>query len=374
MEKNHSSDVTRITLAVFFIGILIASSFWIMRPYLSSLVWAAMIVVATWPVMLSIQAKLWGKRGLAVLVMTVLLLSVLVVPFSYAIATIIDRAGDMVEWAKSLAAAGIPQPPEWVGKIPLLGTRGAKRWQELAATSPQELSEIATPYLSKAVKWFVAQAGNVGMLVLNFLLTVVISAILYAKGEAAAAGVRSFARRLAGTQGEEAAILAGRAVRGVALGVVVTAFIQAVLGGIGLLVTGVPAALLLSAVMLLLCVAQIGPGLVLVPAIIWLFWNGHTVWGAVLIPWFVFVGTIDNVIRPILIKKGADLPLILIFAGVIGGLIAFGVIGLFIGPVILAVTFTLLSAWIGGNGVAGSPAQSDPAGKDDESEATREHH
>ena len=345
-----SSDITRTTLSILFIGVLIASCFWVVRPFLTSFVWAVMIVVATWPIMVKVQAILWGKRGLAVLVMTILLLLVLVVPFSFAIATILDRAAEIVEWFKSAKSLSVPSPPEWVEKVPLIGTSIVKRWHNLAAASMQELSGLVAPYLGKGVTWFVTQAGNVGMVVLHFLLTVVIAAVLYSNGEKAAGGVLHFARRLAGQQGEEAAILSAKAVRGVALGVVVTALIQSALGGIGLLVTGVPAPVLLTAVMLILCIAQIGPGLVLLPAVIWLFWSGHAVWGTILIIWAVFVGTVDNFIRPVLIRRGADLPLVLVFAGVIGGLIAFGIIGLFIGPVVLAVTYTLLSAWVSGDG------------------------
>jgi predicted PurR-regulated permease PerM len=129
----------------------------------------------------------------------------------------------------------------------------------------------------------------------------------------------------------------------------VTALIQAAVSGVGLFVTGVPAAGLLTAVAFMLCLAQIGPVLVLVPAIIWLYWSGQPVWGTVLIVISVVALTLDNFIRPFLIKKGADLPLVLIFSGVIGGLIAFGIIGLFIGPVVLAVTYTLLKSWVSGN-------------------------
>ena len=121
---------------------------------------------------------------------------------------------------------------------------------------------------------------------------------------------------------------------------------ESFLGGIGLAVAGVPAAALLTAVMFILCVAQLGPGLVLIPTVVWLFWTDQTLWGSVMVVWTIIVGTLDNFIRPILIKKGADLPILLIFAGVIGGLISFGVIGLFIGPVLLAVTYTLLQNWV----------------------------
>jgi predicted PurR-regulated permease PerM len=150
-------------------------------------------------------------------------------------------------------------------------------------------------------------------------------------------------------------VLSGKAIRGVALGVGVTAFVQSFLGGIGLAVTGVPAAALLTAVMFILCIAQVGPVLVLVPATIWLYWKVGTLWGTVLLIWSLIVGAIDNFIRPVLIRKGADLPLLLIFAGVIGGLMAFGIIGIFIGPVVLAVSHTLLKAWISGGEQEGEP-------------------
>jgi predicted PurR-regulated permease PerM len=141
-------------------------------------------------------------------------------------------------------------------------------------------------------------------------------------------------------------ILAGQSIRAVALGVVVTALVQTILAGVGLAVAGIPFAGLLTAVILLLCIAQVGPILVLVPSVIWLFWTGATGWGTALAIWTVVVGTLDNILRPLLIRRGADLPLLLIFAGVIGGLIAFGIIGLFVGPVMLAVTYTLLKEWI----------------------------
>jgi predicted PurR-regulated permease PerM len=172
------------------------------------------------------------------------------------------------------------------------------------------------------------------------------SALLYWRGEQVALGVRHFATRLASARGDAAMLLAAQAVRAVALGVVVTALVQSVLGGIGLALAGVPYATLFTVLMLLTCLMQLGPLLVLVPAIVWLYWSGDTTWGTVLLVWSCVVGTMDNVIRPILIRMGADLPLILILSGVIGGLIAFGMIGLFIGPVLLAVSWRLFSAWV----------------------------
>ena len=339
-------DVVKTTLAVLFIGMLITASFWILRPFLTSIVWATMIVVATWPMLLWFQKRLRDRRGLAVAVMTVLILMVVIVPFLLAVATIVEKADDIAYRVKALTTFRLPPPPEWVGKIPLAGRKIVASWQHFISLSPDDLTARLTPYTRHAVSWFVAQAGSLAMVVLEFFLMVIISAILYVKGESAATGVRRFARRLAGRDGEEAVILAAKAVRSVALGIVITAIVQSSIGGIGLAVTGVPATALLTAVMFMLCLAQIGPAVVLIPAVIWLYWAYGPLWGTILLVFTVPAMMIDNFIRPVLIRKGVDLSLVLILPGVIGGLIAFGIIGLFIGPVVLAVTYTLLKVWV----------------------------
>ena len=188
--------------------------------------------------------------------------------------------------------------------------------------------------------------GNVGLLLVHFLLTVIFTAILYSNGETAAHAADRFARRLAGAQGANAVELAAQAVRAVALGVVVTAILQAFLSGVGLAIAGVPLAPILTVVMFILAVAQIGAWPVLVLAVIWVYKTSSAAWGTGFLVWAIFCGTFDNFLRPLLIKRGADLPLLLIFAGVVGGLIAFGVVGLFIGPVVLAVAYKLLANWM----------------------------
>lgn len=343
-EKNDY--IVRNTLAVLFIGILVTASLWILRPFFTALIWATMIVVTTWPLLLHVQKRLWGKRGLAVTIMTIALLLVFIVPFTISIVSVVNRADEIVALAKRLETLNVPSLPTWVEQLPVIGQGLAARWQQLATLGQTELSEHLAPYTRNFVRWVIAQAGGIGMMIVQFLLTVIISAILFANGEKAAYGICLFGRRLGGRYGEDSAILAARAIRGVALGVVVTAVIQSLLGGLGLFVAGVPAASLLTGVIFILCVAQLGPVLVFIPVIAWLFYTDQTFWGIVMIGWGAFVGIIDNFIRPFLIRKGVSLPLVLIFAGVIGGLIAFGVIGLFIGPVMLAVTYTLLQAWV----------------------------
>jgi predicted PurR-regulated permease PerM len=340
------SDITRTVLAVIFIVTLIGSSIWILRPFIGAMVWAGTIVVATWPLMISVQAWLWGKRALAVTVMTLLLLCVLVVPLTFAIGTIVSNVDEIAAWAKSLAAFKTPSPPEWVTNLPVVGAKVAELWEYVGAAGIQEVTTKAAPYAGSVIKWFATQLGSVGVLLVEFLLTVILAAAMYANGEHATARLVRFGWRLAGQGGENAVFLAGQTIRGVALGVVVTALAQAVFGGLGLAIAGVPFAGVLTGVMLFLSIAQIGVIPVLGSAVAWLYWTGNSAWGTFLLVWTIVAGTMDNFLRPILIKKGADLPLLLVFAGVVGGLIAFGLIGIFVGPVILAVAEKLLAAWI----------------------------
>jgi predicted PurR-regulated permease PerM len=338
-------DLTRTMLAVLLLGMLIGGSFWILRPFLLSIIWAMMIVVATWPMMLMLQARL-RRRGLAVAIMSGTMVLVFVVPLLLAIQTLVDNTDTITKWGHSLTTAPIPPPPEWVSRIPLVGERIADYWSTTAAGGKAELVARLAPYAAAVAQKLAAALGSVGMLTVQFLLTVIISVIMYTQGETARNAMIRFSRRLAGERGESVVILAGQAIRAVALGVVVTALAQTLFAGIGLAVAGIPFAGLLTGVILLLCIAQVGPILVLAPAVIWLFWSGETAWGVALLVWTVLVGTMDNVLRPVLIRRGADLPMLLIFAGVIGGLLAFGIIGLFVGPVVLAVTYTLLKEWV----------------------------
>lgn len=339
-------ELTRTVLAIIFLIAMIGGSVWVMQPFIPALIWATTIVIATWPLMTAAQRLLWGRRGLAVAAMTLALLLLFVVPLSFAIATVVENVDTMAGWFRAAATFRFGEPPPWLVAVPMVGPRAAEYWRELAASGAGPLIGKVAPYAGTVASRVLREAGAIGAIGLQLLMTVAICAILYATGETAGRAVLRFARRLAGDRGEDSALLAAASIRGVALGVVVTAVAQSVLGGIGLAVVGVPAVALLTAVMFLLAIAQIGVIPVLAPATIWLFWSGDTVWAIVLAILTAFVGTMDNFLRPWLIKKGANLPMLLIFAGVIGGLIAFGLVGIFIGPVVLAVTYTLLGAWM----------------------------
>lgn len=363
-------DLARLLLAIIAILGLMLASLWIVSPFFTAIIWATMIVVSCWPLMLKLQDLLHGRRALAVTAMTLLMLAVFIVPVLLAVNTIVDNVDTLVRWAKMASSFEVPPAPAWVAQVPIVGSRLSDLWNGLHEAGLSSLVQRAAPYAGKGAQLVAAQAGNLGMLVIHFLLTVLIAAVMFAQGEDGAARVLALAERIGGERGEAAVRLAAAAIRGVAISVVGTALIQALLAGIGLAMAGVPFVGLLTAAALILCIAQVGPGLILVPAVIWLYWSGDSGWGTFLLIWSAIAMTVDNFVRPVLVRFGADLPLLLIFAGVIGGMLTMGLVGLFVGPVVLAVTWRLFEAWAGlyvpstATAALSTPAASgaDPAG------------
>jgi predicted PurR-regulated permease PerM len=288
--------------------------------------------------------------------MTLLILLVVMLPLFAAIGTLVAESDNAVQWIKGLLQDGLGPPPAWFDSLPWIGSRLTGYWQELNNAGAQGLVERLQPYTRDAAQWMLRGAGTMGMLIFHLLLTAVVAAVFYANGPAAAQRMKRVAWRLGHERGKAAVVLAAQAVRGVALGVVVTSLVQSGLAGLGLWVCGVPHAGLLTALIFILCIAQIGPFPVLIPAVAWLFWKQHHIAGSIMAVWSLLVGVLDNTLRPMLIRRGVDLPLLLILPGVIGGLLAFGIIGLFVGPVVLAVTYTLLEAWVGDEALP-TPAQ-----------------
>lgn len=343
---NAFREIPRTVLAVLAMLLLIVSALWVLRPFILAIVWATMIVVATWPQMIRLQRRFAGKRSLAVAAMCVILVLFLVVPLLLAVVALVGSLGEIPRWVEALKTMQLPDAPAWIAGIPLVGDRIGHAWQELLAEGADGLLVRASPYGAEVARWLVGEAGSLGNVVVQFLLTVVIAGVMYAHGETAAAGVRRFGHRLAGSRGEEVVLLAGRAINGVALGIGGTAVIQTVLSGVGLAIAGVPFAGILTALILVLSVAQIGAIPVLLPAALWLYYKDHAITATLLLVWIVVINAIDNVVQPMLIKKRVDLPLLVIMAGVLGGLLTFGIIGLFVGPLVLAVNYTLLRDWI----------------------------
>jgi len=339
-------DPTRVMMMLFFIGALAVCSVWVLQPFLPATIWATTIVVAVWPLLLRLQRLMGGSRGLAVAVMTLIVVVLFVVPFWLAVTTILNHIDSLIGLAHAAVAFRLPPPPPWVENVPLIGTKLAEAWAKFQGSGIGKMLPSATPYIGSAAQWFLGSIGSFGRLLVQFILTTVIVAIMSTHGEAGASVARAFGRRLGGERGRQMVVLAGRAIRAVALGVMLTSLVDAIVGGIGLVIAGVPLAPVLTAVMFIFCVAQVGPGIVLIPADIWMFVSGQYLMGAVLLVITVIAIAIDNLMRPLLIRKEANLPMVLVLVGVLGGLAAFGLIGLFIGPAVLAVSYTLLHAWI----------------------------
>jgi predicted PurR-regulated permease PerM len=346
VKQQDLPDIARVLFVVAILCALTAGSLYVMRPFIPGLIWATMIVVATWPAMLAVQRRLGNRRSLATLVMLLILLFVIVLPLYEATSTLAEHGAEIMGVIRQLPDYALPPPPSWIHDIPMVGTRVADEWQTLSDAGPGGLLAKLEPYVSIAAHWLIGHAASVGVFVIHMVVTVVITGVLYSQGESAAAYVMRFAERVGPRYGAEAVRLAGASIRAVALGIVVTAVLQSALGGIGLAVAGVPGAGVLTALMLMLCLAQIGPGLPLFGGAIWLFVHDSHVAAILLGIWSVMVVMLDNFVRPVLIRRGVNLSMLLILSGVLGGMFAFGIVGLFIGPAILAVSSTLLSAWI----------------------------
>ncbi|HTI19246.1 MAG TPA: AI-2E family transporter YdiK [Trinickia sp.] len=341
-----AADLTRIVLAIGTLLLLIGGSLYVLKPFVPALIWSAMIVVATWPAFIGMQKRLRGRRAAAVFVMLLVQTIVVVIPIYAAVSTITHHAIDITHFVSGLPNYALPSPPHWLTSIPIIGTRIAEQWQSLSDAGPGGVLAKIQPYATTAAQWTLGRVSQLGLFLLYILLTLILCGLLYAKGEAAALLVTRLAARVAGSNGPEIIHLIGQSIRAIALGVVVTAIIQASLAELGVWVAGVPFPGVIGAIMLIFCLVQIGPLLPLLGSIAWLFVNDSTLAGTLLIIWTVPVIMLDNVLRPILIRRAIKLPMVIILAGVFGGLVAMGVVGLFIGPVVLAVTYHLLLAWI----------------------------
>src|SRR5262245_58702811 len=217
-NTRRPGELTRTFVQLLALAVLLVTSLWIVRPFVIAGVWAGTIAIATWPLLLRVQGLVGGRRWLATALLTLLLLLILVIPLYLGISAVVESADDIASLAHLVAGWTLPLPPDWVEGIPLVGARIASSWRQIAAEGPEQLAARVTPYARDIAAWLVAEIGSIGFVVLQFLITVVFTAILYATGETAARGAERFADRLAGTQGTNAVRLAAQATRAVALG------------------------------------------------------------------------------------------------------------------------------------------------------------
>jgi predicted PurR-regulated permease PerM len=337
-------------IRILVLLLLAAWCFQIIQPFISPAVWGIIIAIAIYPGHRKLASMMSGRDAWSAALITIGMLVLLVWP------TII-LAGVLAENAQMLAAElrdgtlDIPPPPPAVETWPIIGQPLAKTWG-LASENLQAVLVQLEPQIRAAGSWLLSAAAGTGLAILQFVLAIIIAGLLIANAEVGGHAAHDISRRLAGDRGSEFIELAGATVRGVARGIIGVAAIQAILAGLGMMVAGVPAAGLWAGLCLVLAIIQIGIAPVMIGAIIYMFSTADTIPAVLFLIWGVFVSVIDNVLKPILMGRGLDVPIAIVIVGTIGGMFSSGIVGLFIGPVILAVGYKLFVTWV----AAGRPA------------------
>jgi predicted PurR-regulated permease PerM len=337
--------------AVLLLGILA-----VLRPFITAILFGAILAIAAWPLR-DFLLRRGLKRGLAATLLLLLALAVVALPLLAMAPGLGERLAQGSGRLRDYFASA-PQIPSWLAGLPVVGDRLAGMWDKMLLAKGNFWT-VLEPYSEALREALVDAAGALGQSVLQIILSLVVATFFWVSGDTLAATLRDILRRLGGETVGAALDVAGGAVRSVAYGVVGTAVIQAVIMGIGLAVAGVPGAVLLGFVTLLLALSQIGAPLIIVVwagAAVWLFGQDQQGWGVFMIFWGLVVTVIDNFIKPLLIGAGVEMPLSLTILGVFGGFVAFGFLGLFIGPTLVAIGFTLLEAWRGAPAAASGSA------------------
>lgn len=323
---------------------LITWCFMIARPFLVPIIWGAIIAVAVFRGYERVLTGLGGRRITAAVLVTLLMLVLLVVPSVLLGESMVSGVRKVVDSFQS-GELQIPPPPESVAGWPLIGERIARAWT-LVSQDLQEALRQASPLLKGFGRWLLSAAAGTGLGLLQFVLAILIAGGFLAKSEAAGRVTRAVAKRLAGERGLEFADVAERMVRGVANGILGVGLLQALLAGLGFLVAGVPAAGLLTLICLVLSVIQVGVVIVLIPVVIYLFSTADTVTAVGFLIWAILVAPVDNILKPILLGRSVDVPVLIIFVGAMGGFLNAGIIGLFTGAVVLALGYKLFLLWL----------------------------
>jgi len=332
------------TVRIGLIAILVLYCFQIVRPFLVPVVWGVIIAVAVHPNYLWLQRVVGERRTLAAVLFVVLALVLLVVPTFLLSDTLVTGVTGL---ARSLSEGKltIPMPPESVAGWPLIGEPLDKFWRLASVNLAGALGEIG-PQLKVLGKWLLSAAAGAGLGILQFVLAIIIAGVILHHGESGKRVSYAIARRLAEEHGAGFIDLARATIRSVSRGILGVALLQSILAGLGFLVAGVPAAGLWAFLCLLLSVIQIGIFPVTIPVIIYVFATGDTTTAVIFLIWNLMVGALDNVLKPLLLGRGVNVPMAVIFVGAIGGFLASGIIGLFIGAVILVLGYELLLDWL----------------------------
>jgi len=316
----------------------------VLRPFISAALWAVILCFTTWPLFLRLEELVGGRRTLAALIATSLLAAVIVVPVAILGATLADNVSALISASQKLIQEGPPSPPDWVASVPQIGSHVADYWNYLNKSSSVRLQELAR--LLPAAKTIVLWGGRaLAEGIFQIILSLVIAFFFYRDGKTAANQLHAALHRIAGEKGDRLLDLAGATIRAVVYGILGTSLLQGVVASIGFAIAGVPGAASLGFVTFLLSLVPGGPPIVAAPAAFWLYRQGSTAWAVFIMAWGVMVGTLDNVVKPLLISRGGSTPMILVMLGVLGGALSFGVIGMFLGPTLVALGYSLFEQW-----------------------------
>ncbi len=339
-------------LGLILLLLLVVGCLLILRPFLTAIFLAVTLCVSTWPLFRSLERRLRGRPGTAALLMTLLIAGLLVLPLIVLTLNLADDVARLTVAIQTALESGLP-PPDWLGQLPLVGAEAERVWRE-ALRQGAGLRPILAPYVPSLREWALHQGASLLSGTVQVILAIILSFFVYRDGAYAEKRLDWAMSRIGGWRARRALPTAGATIKSVVNGVLGTALVQAILLGFSFWLAGVPGAVVLGAIGLVLTLLPMGIVLLWLPAGLWLMSQGLTGWAIFVMAWNgLFVGSLDNLLRPYLISRGIRMPMVLIFLGVLGGLLAFGIVGVFLGPVLLAVLYTLFQDW--GRTVHGMP-------------------
>jgi predicted PurR-regulated permease PerM len=342
------------------LSLLLLGCLWVVRPFFSAFLWAVVLSFSVWPAYHRLLRWFGGRHTIAALIIALGMICVVLLPFVVAGLTLGDNVKELSNATRRWLDAGPPAPPGWLAKVPLVGTATVEKWQSLAGDS-SKLIDTAKRFVEPAGSLALKAGLKLGGGLFEMTLSILITFFLLRDGLSFAERLKNGVGRIAGDRGRHLLEIAGNTVRGVVYGILGTALVQAVMAGVGFAIAGVPGAALLALLTFFFSVIPMGPPLIWLPASLWLFHEGSTGWGIFMLVWGVGVSTVDNFVKPWLISQGSDMPFLLILFGVLGGAFAFGFIGVFIGPTLLAVGYRVVGEWAATNQPEPSPALLDPS-------------
>jgi len=339
MVKNRQTIEQIAGLAL--IGAIVVGCVFVLRPFILPILWASILCFATWPLYELLLKWLHGRHNLAAGLMTVILLLVLFVPFFVVGLTFTDSIRSIIEWLNSHKEASLPPPPDWVEHIPLVGTRISEYWSKLAANMGPTVTWLK-PRFQDAGGWLLQHSLDVARGVFHLAMSVLIAFFLYRDGEGVVGQFRAGFQRISGDYAQHLMDVVKTTVQSVVYGMIGTALAQGTVALIGFAIAGVPSPILLAIFTFFLSFIPAGPVVVWMGASVWLFAGGQTGWGIFMIAYgMLVISSIDNLIKPYIISRVSKLPFIVMFIGVLGGVVTFGLIGVFLGPTLLAVGYSL---------------------------------